>query len=71
MLAVEKEIIINSERVFVALFIQHAMCMRHIILSRNLSGCSVFLHIGSRKAHFSKIKILLKIKCVFDFLDTF
>jgi len=39
--AMEKKNITNSELVFLALGIQHAMCMRHIIIC-GLSGSTVF-----------------------------
>jgi hypothetical protein len=37
----KRNIITNSERVLVALGIQHAMRMRHVIIC-GLSGCTVF-----------------------------
>jgi hypothetical protein len=33
-----------SERVAIALVIQHAKCMRRIMLSCVLSGCTIFFH---------------------------
>jgi len=51
-----------SERVCVAFGIQHAMRMRHSVIS-DLSGSAVFFHI-SQMARCSEKK-LLNIKCVF------
>jgi hypothetical protein len=56
------------ECVHVALVIQHARCMRHIIpriIICGLSGCAIFFHIISYVWHDFGGKKLLNIKCVF------
>jgi hypothetical protein len=53
--------------VFVALGIQHAMRMRHVVFC-GLSGFNIFLHIILKKARFSKKKrnnlLNIRVKCV-------
>ena len=49
-----------SECVFVALCIQHAMRMRHIVIC-GTSGCTIFFHITLQKYEFRKKKIEHKI----------
>jgi hypothetical protein len=57
--------IIYSERVFVALGIQHAMRMRRIVIC-GLSGSTIFVHITQTARFFGK-KRLLNIKRMFLF----
>jgi len=52
-----------SECVFVALGIQHAMRLRHIV-SCGLSGSAVLFHIISQMARFSKKNVLEHKMCV-------
>ena len=62
--AMEKVIsTIYSECVFVALGIHHAICMRRIFVC-GLSGSTIFFHLISLMARFSKEK-LLNMKFVF------
>jgi hypothetical protein len=49
------------EIVFVALFIQHAMHMRHIVIC-GLHGYTVFFHSIHKRHVFRKLQ---KVKCVF------
>ena len=56
-----------SECVFVALVIQHANRVRHIILL----SVAVFLKALSHKQHDFRKKKILNIKCVFIFSTTF
>jgi hypothetical protein len=56
--------------VSVALGIQHAMRMRHIVIS-DMPGSTEIFHILSQKARFSKKKKLLNTKCVLLFSTTF
>ena len=51
------------ECVFVALVIQHAMRMSHIVIC-GLSGCIIFFHFISQRHHFRKKKYVEHKICV-------
>ena len=55
---------------FLALGIQHAMRVRHVVTC-GLLGSSVFFHFISQIAQFSKEKPLIENKMCFDFLYNF
>ena len=58
--------IVYSECVSVAFVIQDAMRMRRItFVIRGLSGSTLFSHIISKRARYSKKKTLKIIKCVY------
>jgi hypothetical protein len=58
-----------SECVFVALVIQHAMCMRHDVIC-GLFGSTMFVYVISQTTLLPK-KVSEHNKCVFDFLYSF
>jgi hypothetical protein len=53
-----------AEGVFVALGIQHEMCLLHIFVC-GLSGCTILFHFVPQTAQFSKKKGLLNVMYVF------
>ena len=67
--SVKAIIITKSECVFVALVIQHAMRMRHIVIC-GLSGCTVFSVLSHTRHDFQR-KIPEHKMCVLIFSTTF
>jgi hypothetical protein len=63
--AVEKQWILRTQRenVFVAIVIQHAVRMSHIVFC-GLSGCIIFFHFISQRHHFRKKKNIEHKMCV-------
>jgi hypothetical protein len=67
----EKAISITySECVFVALVIQHATRIRHIVICR-VSGSTIFFHTISQTAQFSEKKFIENKMCILIFPTTF
>ena len=54
-----------SECVFVVLVIQHVKRMRLIILSRGLSGSTIFSTLSHKRHDFKGRGVFVNIKCVF------
>ena len=63
-------VIAYAECVFVALGIQHAMCMRHIVICA-LPRSTTFFHIISQTVRFSEKKVIDHKMCVLIFCTTF
>jgi hypothetical protein len=61
---VERQLVLHIPNVCVALGVQHAIRMRHIVIC-GLPGSVVFFHIISQTAQFKKKKKVTKKKCVF------